>query len=91
MSGFVPLMWVVWAVLVLIVLALKIYSDRLSRDEDDQIVLDSAFDHVKAEQAAIVAKVNKIEPVRKITMWLAVVMTVVVIGYYIIDIVNQFK
>jgi hypothetical protein len=91
MTGFVPVMWVIWGVLVLIVLALKIYSDRLSRDEDDQIVLDSAFDHVKAEQAAIVAKVNKIEPVRKIMMWLAVVMTVVVIGYYIMDIVNQFK
>jgi hypothetical protein len=84
-------MWAVWGVLVLIMLALKIYSGRLSRDEDDQLVLDSAFDHVRTEQAAIVAKVNKIEPLRKVTLWLVVGMTVVVIGYYVMDILNQFK
>lgn len=91
MTGFVPVMWAVWGVLVLIVVALKIYSGRLAQDEDDQIVLDDAFDRIKAEQAAIVAKVNRIEPLRKVMLWLAVVMTVVVIGYYIMDIVNQFK
>jgi len=84
-------MWAVWGVLVLIVLALKIYTGRLSRDEDDQIVLDSAFDHLKDEQAAIVAKVNKIQPLRKVALGLAVLMTVVVIGYYILDIMDHLK
>jgi hypothetical protein len=91
MTGFVPIMWAAWGVLVFITLALKIYTGRLSRDEDDQLVLDEAFDHVKAEQAAIVAKVNKVEPLRKVMMWLVVVMTVVVIGYYVMDILTQFK
>jgi len=91
MTGFVPIMWGVWGVLVALLLGLKVYSDRLARDEDDQIVLDEAFDHVKAEQAAIVAKVNKVEPYRRVVLWLVVVMTVVVIGYYIMDIVSQFK
>jgi hypothetical protein len=84
-------MWAVWGVLVLITLALKIYTGRLSRDEDDQLVLDEAFDHVRAEQAAIVAKVNKIAPFRKVMLWLLVAMTIVVIGYYIMDILTQFK
>lgn len=91
MTGFAPVMWAVWAALVIIVLALKIYTGRLSRDEDDQLVLDAAFDHVKAEQAAIVEKVNKIEPLRKVMMWLAVAATVVVIGYYVKDIVSHLS
>ena len=37
MTGFVPVMWAVWGVLVLITLGLKLYTGRLSRDEDDQL------------------------------------------------------
>jgi hypothetical protein len=91
MTGFVPVMWSVWGVLVLITLALKLYTGRLSRYEDDQLVLDSAFDHVREKQAAIIAKVNKVEPLRKVMMWLLVAMTFVVIGYYIMDVMTQFK
>jgi len=88
---FVPVMWSVWGVLVLALLGLKIYSDSLARDEDDQIVLDEAFDNLKAEQAAIVARVHKVEPARKIVLGLVVAMTLVVIGYYVMDIVRQFQ
>jgi hypothetical protein len=91
MTGFVPVMWAAWAVLVAITLGLKIYTGRLTRDEDDQLVLDPAFDRVRDEQAAIVAKVNKVEPVTRVMMWLVVAMTIVVIGYYIMDFMTQFK
>ncbi len=91
MSGFVPVMWVLWGALVLLLFGLKIYSDRLARDEDDQLVLDEAFEHVKAEQAVIVAKVHKVEPLRKAVLWMAGAMTVVVIGYYVVDMISQFK
>jgi ribosomal 50S subunit-associated protein YjgA (DUF615 family) len=87
----VPIMWAVWGVIILIMLALKIYNGRLTRDEDDQLVLDSAFDHVKAQQAALMEKVHKIEPLRKASLWLAVAATVFVIGYYVMDILSQFK
>jgi hypothetical protein len=53
MAGYAPVMWAVWSALVVVVLALKIYTGRLSRDEDDQLVLDSAFDRVRDEQAAL--------------------------------------
>jgi len=76
---------------VVVMLALKIYTGRLTRDEDDQLILDSAFDHVKSQQAALIAKVNKIEPLRKASLWLVVLATVFVIGYYVLDVVNQFK
>jgi hypothetical protein len=91
MTSFVPVMWAIWGVLVAVTLALKIYTGRLSRDEDDQLVLDSAFDRIRDEQAAIVAKVNKIEPLRKVMLWLALAMTIVVIGYYVMDVMDQFK
>jgi hypothetical protein len=91
MTAIAPVMWTVWAVLVALMLALKIYTGKLSRDEDDQLILDSAFDHVREEQAAIIAKVNKIEPISKLAMWLVVAMTVVVIGYYLYDFFSQFN
>lgn len=91
MTGFVPIMWSVWGVLVLLVAVLKVYTSRLTRDEDDQIILDDSFDHVKSEQAAILAKVHKIQPIEHLAIWLVGIMTVVVIGYYVVDIFNQFK
>jgi nucleoside recognition membrane protein YjiH len=91
MTGFVPVMWTVWGVLVLFLLALYLYQSRLTRDEDDQIVLDDSFDRVKTEQAAIVEKVKKIEPLVRLAIWLAGAATLVVIGYYIVDFIKQFK
>jgi uncharacterized membrane protein len=91
MAGYAPIMWTVWSALVVVVLALKLYTGRLSRDEDDHLILDSAFDQMKTEQAAMVAKVNKVEPLMKVFLWLAVGMTAVVIAYYLTDFFSQFK
>ena len=91
MTAMAPIMWTVWSALIIVVLALKIYTGRLSRDEDDQLVLASSFDRVRDEQAAIVAKVSKVEPLMKVFLWLAAAMTVVVIGYYVTDFFSQFK
>jgi len=38
-----------------------------------------------------VEKVHKIEPIQKVTMWLAVAMSVVVLAYYGMDMYSQFK
>ena len=91
MTGFVLVMWAIWGVLVLALLALKIYTGRLSRDEDDQLALADSSNRLKDEQAAIVAKVKKVQPLRTASMWLAAAATVFVIGYYAVDVVGQFK
>jgi hypothetical protein len=88
---FIPLMWTVWGVLAAIAAALYLYRSSLTRDEDDQIYLDDAFEHEKAAQEAIVAKVNKIEPLVKTALWLIAAATVFVIAYYVIDIARQFQ
>jgi hypothetical protein len=83
---FVPVMWTVWSALVVVMAALYIYRSSLTRDEEDQIFLDECFDHEKMAQAAIVAKVNKVEPVIRVAQWLVIAMTAVVLAYYIRDI-----
>ena len=83
----VSVMWTVWGVLAFSVICLKLYSGRLTQNEDDQIILDDSFDNVKMEQAAIAAKVAKLEPVQRIVLWLAAVASMVVAVYYVRDIV----
>jgi len=86
-----PILWVVWGVMVLFTAALYIYRSNLTKDEEDQIFLDDSFEHEKSAQAAIVAKVGKLEPVLKIAYWLVGAATLLVIAYYVVDIINQFK
>jgi hypothetical protein len=85
----VLVMWSVYGALVAITAVLYIYRGRLQRDEEDQIFLDDSFEHEKAEQEAIVARVNKIEPSLRVMKWLVAVATV--LAYYIWDIATQFK
>jgi hypothetical protein len=91
MTGFVPVMWSVWGVLVVLLASVNLYSSRLARDEEDQIFLGEGFDQEKSAQASIAAKVSKIEPVKKLALWLLGAMTLFVIGYYVLDIIKQFK
>jgi hypothetical protein len=86
-----PVLWAVWSLLVAITAALFIYRANLTRDEEDQIFLDDSFEHERSAQAAIVARVNKIQPYLRIALVLAAVATLMVIAYYIVDILNQFK
>lgn len=86
---FVPIMWTLWGVLVALMLSLHIYRGSLEKNEDDQIFLDDSFEHERTAQLMIVAKVHKIEPALRVLKWMAVAMTVVVVVYYIRDIMVQ--
>jgi hypothetical protein len=91
MTGFVPVMWSVWGGLVVLLIAVNLYMSRLARDEEDQIFLGESFDHEKSAQAAILAKVHKVEPVKRTAMWLLIGMTGFVVAYYIFDVFRQFR
>lgn len=86
---FMPVMWTVWGVVVAAAALLHVYRGSLMRDEEDQIFLDDSFEHEKVAQAAIVARVNRVEPILRVSYWLVAAMTVVVIAYYIRDILLQ--
>jgi hypothetical protein len=68
-----------------------LYRSTLTKNEEDQIFLDDSFSHERTAQAAIVAKVNKIQPLVKGAAMLVGVATLFVVGYYIMDIIRQFK
>jgi hypothetical protein len=87
----VPVMWSVWFVLVLVLAILYLYRSTLSKNEEDQLFLADSFSHEQSAQAAIVAKINKVQPLVRGASILAGVATLFVIGYYVIDVVNQFK
>ena len=84
-------MWSVWGAFALFMAVLYIYRSSLTRDEEDQIFLDDSFDHEKVHQAAIVARVAKVEPLVRIARWLVVAMTAVVVVYYVRDIMLQLN
>lgn len=87
----VPVMWSVWGLLVVLTAALYLYRSNLEKDEEDQIFLDDSFEHEKSAQAAILAKVNKVQPLLRVSMWLVGIASLCVVAYYCFDIYNQFK
>jgi hypothetical protein len=84
-------MWSIWGALVLLLIILKFYNARLTRDEDDQLILDDSFNHIKAEQDMLMAKVHKLEPIVRVSMALAAAATLFVVGYYVLDMVNHLQ
>ena len=88
--GFVPVMWALWGASFVLMLGVTILSARLGRNEEAQIFLADSSNTAKSEQDAILARVNKIRPLRKTTLVLVGLMTVVVIGYYVLDVFHQF-
>lgn len=86
-----PVLLSIWIACLLFTAIMFLYRSRLTRDEEDQIFLDDSFAHERTAQAAIADKVNKIQPLVRTSIWLAAGTTVLVIGYYIYDIFNQFK
>ncbi len=84
-------MWGVWIALALLLTELYLYRSSLARDEEDQIFLDDSFNQEKAAQEAIAARVAKVEPWVRIARWMVVAMSVVVVVYYIRDILLQLN
>jgi hypothetical protein len=89
--SFVPVMWSVWGFTVLVMAVMFLYRSRLSRDEDDQIFLHESLAHEKNAQQAILAKVKRVQPIVRVSEILAGVATLFVIGYYVNDVINQFR
>ena len=88
--GFVPIMWAVWGVSFVFMAGVSIFAARLGRNEEAQIFLADSSSHVKSEQDAILARVNKIRPLKMTALGIVGVMTTIVVVYYLFDIFHQF-
>jgi hypothetical protein len=82
---FFPIMLVVWGVTILFMAIMLLYRSRLGRDEEDQLFLDDSFTEQKSAQAAIAARVEKVQPMVKGSELIAGAATLFVIGYFAID------
>ncbi len=89
--SWVPVIWSIWGGSVLLMAAVSIYASRVAKDEEDQLFLAESSNHAQTEQAAIASKVGKVQPLKKAAMALVGAMSVVVLGYYLFDIVRQFR
>jgi hypothetical protein len=88
---FVPAMLIVWGVFFVFFVAARIYAARLSRDEDDQLILQDSSVQLKAEQTAIAGMVNRFRPVKLTATWALGAMSLFVAIYFVRDMINQFK
>jgi len=86
---FVPVMWIVWSAIVVLMVGLHVYRSSLEKDEEDQLFLDDSFEHERAANAAIVARSSRVEPLVSLSHWLVGAITVVVVLYYVWDILRQ--
>ncbi|MGB7267748.1 MAG: hypothetical protein WBC92_19680 [Terracidiphilus sp.] len=89
--GFVPVMWTLFGAAFLFMAAASIYSARLAKNEEDQLFLADSSNRAKSEQSAIADRVEKFQPVKRAAVVLVGAMALLVVGYYILDMIRQFK
>ncbi len=88
---FVPAMWIGWGIILVLFIATKVYAARISKYEENQLILDDSSSQLKTEQDAITGRLNRFKPVQMTTVWLLGAGTLFVVAYYIHDMINQFK
>ena len=87
---YVMMMWIVWGTLATALLALLMYRGNLTRYEEDQLFLSDSNTMEQREQAEILFKVNKIEPVIRLFSGFTGLSTVVIMGFYVYDAIQHF-
>lgn len=63
----------------------------MGRNEEDQLFLADSSNTAKTEQDEIAARIGKIKPLKRAVLTLAGAMTAIVLGYYIVDAIRQFR
>jgi len=85
------ILWIVWAVLTVTLLAMLAYRGTITRYEEDQIFLDDASTIQQQEQVLIVTRVNRLRPYLRAVTGATCVMSAMILGIYVWDAVRQFN
>ena len=87
------LMWLLigWGVLTGILIILLIYRGTLTMQEDDQLFLDESASQMAEEQRALMAKVNKINPLVKVLGATSGLVFLVIAGLFIYTGLSQVQ
>jgi hypothetical protein len=81
--GVMPILWIVWGGVAVILMVLLGYSGTLTRYEEDQIFLDDAGHNQAEQQHEILAKVHRIDPYVRGAIGAVSLISVGIIGMYI--------
>lgn len=88
---FSVVMWSMWSILAFFYIGIRLYVMSLGWDENDQVLLHTGLSHLQAEQSAIAEHLKKVEPLQRVALWLLGAMSLVVIAYYVADMIRQFQ
>ncbi|MBW4026035.1 hypothetical protein [Acidipila rosea] len=87
-----PVLWIVWAGVTAVLLALLAYRGTITRYEEDQLFLDddsSVLQH--KEQDLIQKRIARIRPFVSVMTGVTGLLTATIIGAYVWDAVKQFR
>jgi len=82
---FVPAMWTIWALVVLLFAAVKLYGLMLRGGRSGQLALDGSPANVQAQQAELAAKVNKVRSAERMLLWAVCAITVFLLAYHVVS------
>ena len=83
--GALPVLWMVWGGVAVVLLTLLGYRGTLTRYEEDQIFLDDSSKHQETEQRDILMKIQRIQPYVRTAIGAACLMSVCLVGLYAWD------
>ena len=83
------LLSVVWAVITAALVIVLIYRSTLSMHEDDQLFLDESTANIRAEQEALLRRMNKITPVVRILAAASGLLVLVLAGMWVYAQMNR--
>jgi len=85
----IMMLGVVWAVITAALIIVLIYRSTLSMHEDDQLFLDESTANVRAEQEALLKRMNKITPLVRILAGASGLLILVLAGMWVYAQMNR--
>ena len=89
--NWVPVIWSVWGASMVLMAGVILYASRIAKNEEDQIFLSESSSHERTEQAAIAVRVEKVKPLKRMSLVLVGVTTLGVLVYYVFDVIHQLQ
>jgi hypothetical protein len=87
---YMPILWIVWAGLMIILLILLLYRGTLTRYEEDQLFLDGSSESHHHEHDVLLAKVAKVRPLVKTFTGAMCILSAAILGIYVWNAIRQF-
>jgi peptidoglycan/LPS O-acetylase OafA/YrhL len=86
-----PVLWIVWAALTVVLLALLVYRGTLTRYEEDCLFLDDSANQQKHEQEVIMTRLRRVQPALKFMTVGTCVMSAAILSLYVWDAIRAFS